>query len=259
MIPARYGSSRLPGKVLLPIQGKPILQHVYERACESKADKIYILTDDDKVASLGREIGANVIMTHPDCQSGTDRITEAVDKLGLNDEVIVNLQADEPFIDASYIDAVASALLERPQVPMATLAHEMTEMAEIENPNVVKVVLNQAQLAMYFSRSVIPSSGSHPGLFSQPRGEATQSRDPYLIPLSGMHLRHIGLYAYRASFLKTLSLLPMAPIQMLESLEQLKVLWHGYSIHVDIVDRPLYGDINTREDYDNMCRVLSSQ
>lgn len=246
MIPARYGSSRLPGKVLLPIQGKPILQHVYERACESQAEKIYILTDDDKVAALGHEIGANVIMTHPDCQSGTDRITEAVDKLGLKDEVIVNLQADEPFIDAAYIDAVAAALIDRPSVPMATLAHEMSEQAEIENPNVVKVVLNHAQLALYFSRSVIPSFGSHTGL-------------PYHrahLP-SGMHLRHIGLYAYRASFLKTLSLLPMAPIQMLESLEQLKVLWHGYGIHVEIVERPLYGDINTREDYDNMCRQMS--
>lgn len=239
MIPARYGSSRLPGKVLLPIQGKPILQHVYERACESKAEKIYILTDDEKVAALGHEIGANVMMTHPDCQSGTDRITEAVDKLGLKDEVIVNLQADEPFIDAAYIDALASALIDRPAVPMATLAHEMSESAEIENPNVVKVVLNQAQSAMYFSRSVIPSFGSHAALSS------------------GMHLRHIGLYAYRASFLKTLALLPMAPIQMIESLEQLKVLWHGYSIHVDIVDRPRYGDINTREDYETMCRQMT--
>lgn len=239
MIPARYGSSRLPGKVLLPIQGKPILQHVYERACESKAEKIFILTDDEKVAALGHELGAHVIMTHPDCQSGTDRISEAVDKLGLKDEVIVNLQADEPFIDATYIDAVATALIDRPAVPMATLAHEMSESTEIENPNVVKVVLNQAQSAMYFSRSVIPCFGSH-AAFS-----------------SGMHLRHIGLYAYRASFLKTLALLPMAPIQMIESLEQLKVLWHGYSIHVEIVERPRYGDINTREDYDTMCRQMA--
>jgi 3-deoxy-manno-octulosonate cytidylyltransferase (CMP-KDO synthetase) len=241
MIPARYASSRLPGKVLLPIQGKPILQHVYERACEAHADKIYILTDDDKVADLGKKIGANVIMTHPDCQSGTDRITEAVDILKLNDEVIVNVQADEPFIDAAYIDAVASALMERLSVPMATLAHEISDPAEILNPNAVKILLNHDQQALYFSRAAIP-----------------YIRDPKIEIPQGLYLRHIGLYAYRASFLKTLSLLPMAPIQMLESLEQLKVLWHGYPIHVEIVDRPQFGDINTREDYENICLSLPS-
>lgn len=238
MIPARYASTRLPGKVLLPIQGKPILQHVYERACESGAEHIYILTDDSSVAGVARDFGAQVLMTHPDCQSGTDRITEAVETLGLHDEVIVNVQADEPFINPSYIATVASALMLRPAVPMATLAHDIADTVELENPNVVKVVLRQDQQALYFSRATIP--------FMRDSGPFPQ----------GLYLRHIGLYAYRASFLKTLALLPMAPIQMLENLEQLKVLWHGYGIHVEIVDRPLHGDINTREDYDAICSEL---
>lgn len=240
MIPARYESSRLPGKVLLPIKGKPILQHVYERACEAHAEKIYILVDDEKVEKCAREFGAHVIMTHPDCQSGTDRIIEVVDKLNMHEEVIVNLQADEPFIDPFYIDTVANVLMERASAPMATLAHEISDQNEINNPNVVKVVLNHSQQALYFSRAVIPYIRPH----EQPP-----------IAIEGLYLRHIGLYAYRASFLKTLSLLPMAPIQLLESLEQLKVLWHGYPIHVEVVDRPLYGDINTPEDYEKICDI----
>lgn len=240
MIPARYGSSRLPGKVLLPIQGQPIIQHVYARAKESQAEKIYVLTDHEDIADAARAVGAEVMMTHPDCASGTDRITEAVEMLGLEDEVIVNLQGDEPFIEPLYIDTVAQALIERSSIPVATLAHELSDKAEIENPNVVKVVLNHDFSALYFSRSVIP-----------------MIREPHF-GVAGFYLRHIGLYAYRASFLKTLATLSASPLQVLEGLEQLKVLWHGYPIHVEIVDRPQYGDINTREDYDALCALLNT-
>lgn len=236
MIPARYQSSRLPGKVLLPIQGKSMLAHVYDRAKEADVGRVVILTDDTRVKETADTFCDEVLLTSKDCQSGTDRIIEAIQTLGIKpNDIIINLQADEPFIEPDKIHQLCDMMDNKPDVVMATLAHEIDDLADLTNPNVVKVVLNKHSEAMYFSRSMIPWA---------------DNQSP------GGHLRHIGLYAYRAEFLLELQLLDMPDMQLKEKLEQLKVLWHGFPIHVGVCDKPRYTDINTEEDYQNLLSAL---
>lgn len=234
MIPARYESSRLPGKVLLPLKDKPILQHVYERAVKSGAGEVLVLTDDTRIESAAKGFRADVIMTSKDCLSGTDRILEAVEKLKLPEtESIINVQGDEPFISPDYIHQVAQALLNH-DADMATLAYPIASEEALHNPNVVKVVLNQSGEAAYFSRSVIPYA---------------KAVDPNL------HFRHIGIYGYTVGLLKRMHALPPSPTQLAESLEQLKMLYYGERIHVEIAQTPPGQDINTQEDYDKACAL----
>ncbi len=209
VIPARFASSRFPGKALTPIAGKPMLQHVYERACQARyLSKLVIATDDDRIQKAARTFGADVRMTRPDHLSGTDRVAEIASSETA--QVIVNIQGDEPLIDPAAIDAAALALLDDSDAPMATLKKRIEDPAEISDPNVVKVVTDLAGNAMYFSRSAIP----------------------YLRDGSGVHYKHIGLYVYRREMLLAYPALPVGPLERAERLEQLRALENGHRIRV---------------------------
>ena len=228
VIPARLASTRLPGKVLLDIAGKPLLQHVYSSACGSKAGKILIATDSSEVFDTAVSFGADCIMTSPDHSSGTDRLAEAVTILDLADDaVVVNLQGDEFGMPPQLIDQVAGMLLENPTVPMATLCEPLRESSDITNPNIVKVVFDDNNRAMYFSRAPIPwnNKGTVTGCF-----------------------RHIGIYAYRAGFISEFSRMPKCRLEQSESLEQLRALYNGVIILVNEACMPSGLGIDTEED-----------
>lgn len=221
IIPARHASTRLPGKPLLPIAGKPMLQHVYERCVESGADNIHIATDDQRIHDAAVAFGADVIMTSAEHRSGTERLAESVRKLGCrDDEIIVNVQGDEPLIPPTLIHQVAEDLQIHTDANVATLCTPFRTDDEVHNPNVVKVARDRGGYALYFSRAAIPW---------EREAFAHDSRRP-----SGhyLHYRHIGLYAYRAGFLQTYVAWPQCDMEIMESLEQLRVLWHGEKIHV---------------------------
>ena len=229
VIPARYASSRLPGKSLLDIKGKPLIQHVFETASNTQAKNIYIATDNDEIAKVAKTFGATVVMTSEKHQSGTDRIAEVVRKLGVSgDEIIVNLQGDEYALPMSLIEQVASGLFNNPDKQMATLCETIITMDDYTNPNVVKVVFDKDNTALYFSRSPIPTDR-----------EGGLPDEAY---------RHIGLYAYRAAYLQEFTQLAPCELEKLEALEQLRVLYNGGKIHIEIaVDEAGIG-IDTADD-----------
>ncbi|MBI5040068.1 MAG: 3-deoxy-manno-octulosonate cytidylyltransferase [Gammaproteobacteria bacterium] len=221
VIPARYGSSRLPGKPLRELAGKPMVEHVYRRACESGAEQVVIATDDTRIETVARGFGAAVEMTKPEHPSGTDRLAEVVERLGWPDDtIIVNLQGDEPLMPPALVRQVADNLATQPQAAIATLCTPIIAAAEFFDPNVVKLVSDAAGFALYFSRAPIPWS----------RDAFAVSREQ--LPTGVAHRRHLGLYAYRASFLRAYRGLTPAPLESIEMLEQLRALWHGYKIHV---------------------------
>jgi len=221
VIPARYGSSRLPGKPLLEIAGKPLIRHVYERARQSAASQVVVATDDVRVADVCASFGADVAVTRSDHRSGTDRIAEVIEARGwARDSILVNLQGDEPCMPPALIDQVARDLAGHGSVGMATLAHPIGDTDTLFDPHVVKVVTDADGYALYFSRAPIPWH----------RDEFLGGRKP--LPKDVRFLRHIGLYAYRAAFLERFVSWQPAPIELAESLEQLRVLWHGEAIHV---------------------------
>ena len=237
VIPARYDSTRLPGKPLVDIAGKPMIQHVYERAQESGAENIIIATDDQRVADAASEFAAEVCMTSSQHSSGTERLSEVVTKLGLNnDEIVVNLQGDEPLMPPSLIHQVAQNLADYSQASIATLAEKIHTAAELFDPHAVKVISDQNGYAIYFSRAPIP-----------------WDRDAFSItteelPEQSLHFRHIGLYAYRAEFIKEYVSWPACELEQLESLEQLRVLWHGHKIHVAEADESAVAGVDTEAD-----------
>ena len=211
IIPARFASSRFPGKVLATLAGRTVLQHVYERAaCARYLTEVVIATDDDRVRDAARAFGAHVRMTRADHVSGTDRAAEAASADSAS--LVVNIQGDEPLIDPEAIDAAVLGLLEAPDVPMGTLKKRIEEPAEISNPNAVKVVTDRSGNAIYFSRSPIP--------YVREDGEPAP------------HYRHIGLYVYRREFLLGYPELPMGPLERAERLEQLRALENGFRIRV---------------------------
>ncbi len=215
VIPARYASTRLPGKPLRLIGGRPMLQHVYDRARQSGAETVIIATDDPRIEQAARDFSASVCMTSPEHTSGTERLGEVVEKMQwYDDEIIVNVQGDEPLIPPVLISQVAADLAGHADATVATLAHPVASGAEAQDPNVVKVVRDRSGYALYFSRAAIPFC-----------------RDPQDTDAEGL-LRHIGLYAYRAGFLRHYSKLEAAPLEQMEKLEQLRVLWHGMKIYV---------------------------
>ncbi len=223
VIPARHGSSRLPGKPLVRLVGKSLVQHVYERARESAAAEIVIATDDERILDECRRFGADVELTSRRHRSGSDRLAEVTRIRGWPDDaLVVNLQGDEPCIPGALVDQVAASLSERRDLGMATLAHPITTREALEDPHIVKVVTDARGLAGYFSRAPIPFDRE--GLA---RGEARLSDN---VPF----LRHIGLYAYRVGFLQRFVTWAPAPLELIESLEQLRALWHGHDIHVAI-------------------------
>ena len=220
IIPARYASSRLPGKPLLNIAGKPMIQHVYERAVESEATEVIIATDDDRIEQSAKSFGAKVCMTRRDHPSGTDRLAEVASILQFNDDnIIVNLQGDEPCLPPQLINQVAADLAQHSKADIATLYSRITQVEQIFDPNVVKVALDIDGYALYFSRAPIPWIRDHFGKESIP-------------DLDFPHYRHIGLYAYRTSFLTHYAELSLSVIEQAESLEQLRALFHGKRIHL---------------------------
>jgi 3-deoxy-manno-octulosonate cytidylyltransferase (CMP-KDO synthetase) len=229
-IPARYGSTRFAGKVLAKETGKYLIQHTYERACEAKIpEKIIIATDDPLVVTAANSFGAECVLTSVEHKSGTDRIAEAVRDIDV--DIVVNLQADEPEIDAGNIDYLAELLIKNPDYPMATLAAEFKTLEQIADPNIVKVVLDCKGGAIYFSRAPIPYDREKSGI-----GDVKQ------------YLRHIGIYAYRKDFLLKITQLPQTPLEKIEKLEQLRAIENGYSILVGKVEHTCDG-IDTSEQY----------
>lgn len=220
VIPARYASSRLPGKPLLDIAGKPMIQHVYDRACESDADTVIIATDDQRIADAATRFGADVCPTADHHRSGTDRLAEVAQNRGFADEdIVINVQGDEPCLPALLINQVAADLAQHPQADMASLFSRIKQEKQVFDPNVVKVVMDGNGYALYFSRAPIPWMRDH---FN------TDSALPPELP----HYRHIGLYGYRASFLKHYAELTPCLLETEESLEQLRALFHGKKIHM---------------------------
>jgi 3-deoxy-manno-octulosonate cytidylyltransferase (CMP-KDO synthetase) len=233
VIPARFASSRFPGKALTKIAGKTMLQHVFERSSSARyLSKVIVATDDDRIAEAARKFGASVRMTRADHLSGTDRVAEVASAESA--EVIVNIQGDEPLIDPDAIDAAALLLLDDPDVPMGTLKKQIQDPGEITNPNVVKVVTDHNGRAIYFSRSPIP----------------------YCREGTSAHYKHIGLYVYRRDFLLAYSDLPVGPLEKAEKLEQLRALENGYAIRVAETEYESLG-VDTPADLDRVSKLFS--
>ncbi|GEN27518.1 3-deoxy-manno-octulosonate cytidylyltransferase [Halovibrio variabilis] len=245
VVPARYGSTRLPGKPLLEIAGEPMIAHVWRRACQSHASRVVVATDDSRIGDAMLPYGAEVIMTRDDHPSGTDRLAEVADRLGLaSDALVVNVQGDEPLIPPALIDQVALRLAEDPDASIATLAEPISDVASLFNPNVVKVVRTLQGRALYFSRAPIPWDREH---FKAP---------PTLLATDAW-LRHIGLYAYRAGFLAAYRDWPAASLEQLEQLEQLRALQHGHVIQVALACELNPAGVDTAEDLARVRALLA--
>lgn len=241
VIPARHASTRLPGKPLVDIAGKPMVVRVAERARLSGASAVWVATDHEDIRAACETHGVPCLMTRADHPSGTDRLAEVAARLGLaDDEILVNVQGDEPLIEPSLIDLVAGDLAADPGAAIATAAHVIHDAADFFNPNVVKVVCDRAGRALYFSRAPIP-----------------YARDAFAVDRNALPpgmpaLRHIGLYAYRASFLACYAGLEPAPLERFEALEQLRALWHGFAIRVaEVAEAPAAG-VDTPEDLERV-------
>jgi 3-deoxy-manno-octulosonate cytidylyltransferase (CMP-KDO synthetase) len=247
VIPARYASTRLPGKPLADIAGQPMIVRVAAAARRARTDGVWVATDDERIAAAVRQHGFDAVMTSANHASGTDRIAEVADQLEWGDEdIVVNVQGDEPLLDPSLIEAVAAALHGDPDSAMSTAAHPLATTADLFNPNVVKVVCDVRGRALYFSRAPIPWD----------RDRFAETRDE--LPADLPALRHIGLYAYRVSFLRRFGQLPASPLERCESLEQLRALWHGYSIQVVCVDHVPALGVDTPEDLARVRRLFDA-
>lgn len=223
VIPARYASTRLPGKPLLDICGKPMVQWVYERACQSAASRVVVATDDQRIVDAAVGFGAEVCLTAAGHESGTDRIEETARQLGLGeDQCVVNVQGDEPLIPPGIIDQVAVNLARRPDAGIATLSVPVATAAAFVDPNVVKVVTDREGFALYFSRAPIP----------WPRDAMAAGGKPVL-PEHFAAQRHVGIYAYRVAFLRSFVSWPVSSLEATEKLEQLRAMAHGVRIHVE--------------------------
>ncbi len=242
VIPARYQSTRLPGKPLADIGGKPMVQWVYEQASKAGADLVIVATDDQRIVDAVKAFGGEVCLTRDDHESGTERLAEVVEKYQLaDDHVVVNVQGDEPLIPDTIIRQVADNLANS-NAPMATLGVKIDHEDEVFNPNAVKVVLDKDGYAMYFSRASIP-----------------WDRDNYAKSPKEIHhnlLRHVGIYAYRAGFINTYINWEPSALEKVEALEQLRVLWYGEKIHVAVaIDAPPAG-VDTPEDLEKVRALI---
>ncbi len=246
VIPARYASSRLPGKPLADIGGKPMVLRVLERALQAGAESVVIATDDVRVQQAVEAAGYQALMTSPEHQSGTERLVEVAETLGWSDDtLVVNVQGDEPLIDPALIREAARQLVLHDDAVMATLAHPIHDHADFVNPNVVKVVADEAGYALYFSRAPVP-----------------WPRDAFAVHQAMPHelgaLRHIGLYAYRAGFLRTYASLTRSPHERYEMLEQLRVLWHGHRISLGITPIAPAPGVDTPEDLERVRSLFAA-
>jgi 3-deoxy-manno-octulosonate cytidylyltransferase (CMP-KDO synthetase) len=240
IIPARYASTRFPGKALVDLLGKPMIQHVYERVL--RADIVSfaaVATDDERIIAAVERFGGRAIMTVASHRSGTDRIAEAVSRLDIDDsDIVVNVQGDQPLFEPSQIDEVAKPLLDDQAIPMSTLIYKIVRDEEIPHPNAVKVVFDQDHFALYFSRATIP--------YVRDRGAKTS------------YYKHHGIYAYRRSFLKEFTKLPESILEKLEALEQLRALEHGYRIKV--VETPYDSvEVDTPQELERVRRLLEAK
>lgn len=241
VVPARFASTRLPAKPLADIVGKPMVVRVMERALASGAEEVWVATDHEGVHDAVKAAGGNVLLTRADHPTGTDRLGEVVNTLGWgDDDIIVNVQGDEPLIDPALVRRVAQALAEDAASSIATAAHPIHTVEEFLNPAAVKVVCDAQGLAHYFSRAPIP----------YPRDAALAGllQAGHALPQGLAPLRHVGLYAYRAGFLRAFSNLAPAPMECIEMLEQLRALWHGYRIRVETLSEAPPAGVDTPED-----------
>lgn len=241
IIPARYSSSRFPGKPLAILGGKPVIEHVY-RQVSSVMEDVFVATDDQRIYDAVEAFGGKAIMTRSDHKSGTDRICEALEKVGGSFDVVINIQGDEPFIQKSQLETVMQCF-DDPRTQIATLGKSFELMEAVENPNSPKIVLDNDGYALYFSRSVIP-------FVRGKEHEEWLSHFPYL--------KHIGLYAYRTEVLREVSKLPQSTLELAESLEQLRWLQNGYKIKVGLTDVETIG-IDTPEDLQRAEEKMSNQ
>ncbi len=244
-IPARYASTRLPGKPLRDIGGKPMLQHVYERARQSGANEVVVATDDERIAVAARGFGANVCMTSAAHMSGTDRIAEVAHTLNWDpDTLVVNLQGDEPLMPPALLRQVTRNLDAHADAVCATLCTRINAAHELFDPHAVKVIMNAQGYALYFSRAPIPWYRDD------------FSRDTLTLPPQSLHYRHLGLYAYRVGFLKSYGDLAVCALEQAESLEQLRMLWYGARIHVaEACEIPGPG-VDTEQDLERVIELL---
>jgi len=247
IIPARYASTRLPGKPLLEIAGKPMIQHVYERAMASGAEQVIIATDDERIKDAADSFGADVCMTADTHRSGTERLAEVIDTCNISDDqIVINLQGDEPLLPPRCLQQVATALEADSEAAVATLCAPMQSVEEIFDPHAVKVVRDHQQRALYFTRAPVPWDREH--FTNNPQLTAEQLR---------AYRRHIGLYAYRAGFVKKYIELPVTELEKIESLEQLRVMWHGYKIVVLEADEVPGPGVDTIEDLEQVRKLIS--
>lgn len=247
IIPARYASERLPGKPLREIAGKPMIQHVYERARASGAAEVVVATDDERIERSVKAFGGDVCMTATTHRSGSERLAEVVASRGYPDQrVVVNLQGDEPLMPPQLIRQVAGDLHVNRKADLATLCSRIRSAAELFDPHIVKVVLDTAGYALYFSRAPIP--------WDRDAFAVTTER----LPEKCEHYRHIGLYAYRAGYLAHYTTLPASPLERLESLEQLRVLWHGGRIHVAEAECSPGHGVDTEGDLQKAAKLLGA-
>lgn len=252
IIPARFASSRLPGKPLADIAGKPMIQHVWQQAQRSGASRIIIATDHIEVAAAAQAFGAEVCMTSASHNSGTERLAEVITKMEMAaDEIIVNVQGDEPLIPPSIIQQVAKNLADN-QVKMATLAVKIDQMEELFNPNVVKVLTDQNDFVLYFSRAAIPWNRDQ---FARLKKDEMDQAQWDLAKMG--YLRHIGLYAYRASFIRQYVQWKPTALEQIESLEQLRVLWHGEKIHLQLAKEVPAVGVDTLDDLIKVRQILT--
>ncbi len=249
LIPARLASTRLPNKPLADLGGVPMVVRVAQRVREGvpQATRVVVAADSDSIVQACVAHGVQAILTRQDHPSGSDRLAEACDILGLADEdIVVNVQGDEPLMDPDLVQAVAALLQATPQASMGTAAHAITDVADFANPNVVKVVHDAAHLALYFSRAPIAwwRDGFASGIHTLP---------------SPAPLRHIGIYSYRVGFLRQFPLLPQAPIEVVEALEQLRALWHGHRIAVHVSAHAPGPGVDTPEDLARVRAILAGR
>ena len=253
LIPARMASSRLPNKPLADIAGAPMVVHVARRAAQSAATRVVVAADDQRIVDACKAHDVQAILTRADHPSGSDRLAEACELLGLDgSDIVVNVQGDEPLIDPRLIDAVASILEQRADASMGTAAHAIDSVEDYVNPNVVKVVLDAKGLAHYFSRSPIP--------FARDFAPGTAWwKDQNSLPAAAKGvapLRHIGIYSYRAGFLREFPRLSPAPTEVLEALEQLRALWHGHRIAVHVSEHAPGPGVDTPADLERVRALL---
>jgi len=248
VIPARYASSRLPAKPLADIAGKPMIQWVVERAQLSDAKQVIVATDDERIETAVKAFGGEVIMTRADHQSGTDRLQEVAEKYGMApDAIVVNVQGDEPLIPPEVINQVANNLDRAKEASVATLSEPIHSVEDFCNPNIVKALSDEQGIAMTFSRAPIP----------WPRDAFAKNQDA--LPEGFVPQRHIGIYAYRVALLNRFVTWDMAPIEATESLEQLRVLWHGEKIHLAEACAEVPGGVDTPEDLQRVIDFINSQ